>query len=405
MDWFAGAKAAQEEGVTRATHQKYDRSWRLWLDFQRRCNTNNPYLDGLESSDKIQLIGAFMHAVRIGTFNPQGRQVSADTAKKAVNHVAAEIVASGRPDPTKNSTGKTDIRILRQKKSYHEQDPPAKHQKALPTEVYKYIYNTAHSPREKARATLLCGALFWGCRSCEYTKVPRKLQKTRPLRARDFTFKYGHKTIPHSDPSISSAQTIIARFGLQKSGANYDEIPMDATTDPILNPPSLIASTISRLRSYPGFNPNWPIFTFYDEETKTFSQITNTEIENDIKRAVAALGRDRLGFGPEDVGTHSNRSSLAMLLYLQHVPPYTIMLIGRWRSDAFLTYIEQQCKEFTKGMSQIMLNIDSFSQTTRRNKNHKPTLHSTSQRHFSNLHNAHFVHFGRLNALRSNCRS
>lgn len=346
-----------------------------------------------------------MHAVRIGTFNPQGRQVSGATARKAVGHVAAEIVASGRPDPTKNSSGRTDIRIIRQTKSYHERDPPTKHQKALPIEVYKYIYNTARSTREKARATLLCGALFWGCRSCEYTKVPRKLQKTRPLRIRDFTFKSGHKTIPHDDPNIFFAQTIIAKFGLQKSGAHYDEIPMDKTSDPILNPPSLIASTISRLRSYPGFNPNWPIFTFYDEETKTFSPITNSEIEDDIKRAVSALGRDILGFGPEDVGTHSNRSSLAMLLYLQQVPPYTIMLIGRWRSDAFLTYIEQQCREFTRGMSQIMLNINSFKETQTNNRTHQHTLHSTSQRNFSNLHNAHFVHFGRLNALRSNCRS
>ena len=346
-----------------------------------------------------------MHAVRTGTFNPHGKQVSATTARKTVSHVAAEIVASGRPDPTKNSSGKTDIRIIRQKKSYHEQDPPPKHQKALPTEVYRYIYQTATTPREKARATLLCGALFWGCRSCEYTKVPRKLQKTRPLRSRDFTFKSGNRTIPHDDPNIFLAQTIIASFGLQKSGAHYDEIPMDTTNDPILNPTYLIATTISRLRSYPGFNQDWPIYTFYDEETRTFDPITNKEIENDIKRAVAMLGEDKLGFGPDDVGTHSNRSSLAMLLYLQHVPPYTIMLIGRWRSDAFLTYIEQQCKEFTKGMSQLMLNIDSFNKKTTNNKTHERKLRSTPPHHFSNLHDAHFVHFGRLNALRSNCRS
>ena len=138
---------------------------------------------------------------------------------------------------------------------------------------------------------------------------------------------------------------------------------------------------------------------------KKRNPITNSEIEDDIKRAVSALGRDILGFGPEDVGTHSNRSSLAMLLYLQQVPPYTIMLIGRWRSDAFLTYIEQQCREFTRGMSQIMLNINSFKETQTNNRTHQHTLHSTSQRNFSNLHNAHFVHFGRLNALRSNCRS
>lgn len=343
-----------------------------------------------------------MHAVRCGTFNPQSKRVSGATARTAVNHVASAIVASGRPDPTRNAAGKTDVRILRQSKAYREVDPPTRHQKALPPEVYRVILESAASPRSAARATLLAGALFFGCRSCEYSKVPRKEQKTRPLRACDFDFRSGARIIPHDDPAIFHADTVVAKFASQKSGVYEDEIPMDKTTDPALNPVALWATTITRLRSYPDYDPRWPVFTYFNAETSRFHPIRSSEIEGDIKRAVSAIGRDTLGFGPDDVGTHSNRSALAMQLYLQGVPPYTIMLIGRWRSDAFLSYIEKQCKEFTKGMSQIMLTLDSFYHLpTHRQQPSPSTASSSTPKARPNRRDAHFVHFGRLNALRS----
>ena len=139
------------------------------------------------------------------------------------------------------------------------------------------------------------------------------------------------------------------------------------------------------------------MYTYYNGSR--FLPIRSKEIETDIKRAVSAIGKDVLGFGPDEVGTHSNRSSLAMQLYLQGVPPYTIMLIGRWRSDAFLNYIEKQCKEFTKGMSQVMLTLDSFYQLPRQQL--PPQGPDAPARTRPNRRDAHFVHFGRLNALRS----
>ena len=40
-----------------------------------------------------------------------------------------------------------------------------------------------------------------------------------------------------------------------------------------------------------------------------------------------------------------------MAMYLNDVPTYTIMLVGRWSSDAFLKYIRRQVQEFTSGVS------------------------------------------------------
>ncbi|EJK61348.1 hypothetical protein THAOC_18179, partial [Thalassiosira oceanica] len=81
---------------------------------------------------------------------------------------------------------------------------------------------------------------------------------------------------------------------------------------------------------------------------------------SDIRAAVRAIGPKVLGFTSNDVGTHSVRSSFAMMAYLAKEPVYTIMLIGRWSSTAFLSYIEPQIKEFTGGVSKRMLTHETF---------------------------------------------
>ena len=62
----------------------------------------------------------------------------------------------------------------------------------------------------------------------------------------------------------------------------------------------------------------------------------------------------------DKLGASSLRTSAAMMMYLAREQVYTIMLVGRWSSDAFLAYIEKQVKEFTKGVSSRMLQSDTF---------------------------------------------
>jgi hypothetical protein len=47
-----------------------------------------------------------------------------------------------------------------------------------------------------------------------------------------------------------------------------------------------------------------------------------------IRTAIADKGTERLGFTPEDCGTHSVRSAAAMAMHMASVPAYTILTIG-----------------------------------------------------------------------------
>jgi hypothetical protein len=57
-----------------------------------------------------------------------------------------------------------------------------------------------------------------------------------------------------------------------------------------------------------------------------------------LRHFIATVDPD-LNLKPNEVGLHSLRSSAAMAMYLNKVLVYTIILLGRWSSDAFLRYI------------------------------------------------------------------
>lgn len=83
-------------------------------------------------------------------------------------------------------------------------------------------------------------------------------------------------------------------------------------------------------------------------------------IRTRLLTAVKVMGKDKVGFESHEVGCHSILMGAVMALYLSHVPVLTIMIIGRWKSDAFLCYICTQVAMFSQNLTDKMLEVDSF---------------------------------------------
>jgi hypothetical protein len=98
--------------------------------------------------------------------------------------------------------------------------------------------------------------------------------------------------------------------------------------------------------------------TYYFQRKLTF--ITSSQVRTKLRSAADVLGPDRLGYSSHEIGTHSIRSGAAMAMYLNDVPVYTIMLVGRWSSDAFLKYIRRQVQQFSTGVSARMIKTSHF---------------------------------------------
>ena len=105
-------------------------------------------------------------------------------------------------------------------------------------------------------------------------------------------------------------------------------------TDIDMCPVQAWAATVTRIQSYAGTSGDTPIDAF-SARGKIFS-ISSAVMRAYLRRATTEIGTDKLGFETKSVGTHSIRSSFAMMLLLNNEAESVVMKKGRWKSNAFL---------------------------------------------------------------------
>lgn len=264
-----------------------------------------------------------------------------------------------RHDPRLDSDGKTSTLLQSQFKAFQDEDPPPKQQKALPGCVLRQLHRLQTTPRLQAIANLCTGAFFFAMRSCEYLSVGGLPRKTKRLRLRNIKFYKNQIEVPHSSTELTKSDFVSITFEDQKNDQKNDTITMHSTTDHILCPVKSWARVILRVLDIPDADQDYFVNSFWDNGKLHF--ISNKDALRALKAAAVTIGEAKLGFAPADLGTHSLRSGAAMAMYLDEVPVYTIMLIGRWSSDAFLLYIRKQVEQFSHNVSNRMIQNLSFT--------------------------------------------
>ena len=208
---------------------------------------------------------------------------------------------------------------------------------------------------DKPLGELATGAFFFGMRSCEYLSV-KGGRKTKRLTVNDVRFFRNNVEIKNKkDPITKFADTVSITFIFQKNKQKNVTVTQPRSGSYIC-PVNIWYSIISRILQYKGTSKDTGVNAVLVGKTIHF--ITRDEMMRHLKHTVNNM--TGLGFTGDDVGTHSIRSSLAMALYLKRRPVSTIMLLGRWSSDAFLLYIRRQVQEFSKGVSADMVNQEDF---------------------------------------------
>ena len=223
--------------------------------------------------------------------------------------------------------------------------------------MIRHVAAQKSNPLEQAISQLIVGAFFYAMRSCEYLQVPNyEGRKTKIVRLKDIRFFKNSQPIPHSSNLIHTADVVAITFRSQKNEERNDIINQFSTGDATLYPVKAWAAIVTRIRSYKHSSDESPVNTY--QVGDKLVQITSANVRVALRQSVLSIGQDKLGFGPDDVGTHSIRSGAAMAMYLAKEPVYTIMLLGRWSSDAFLKYIRRQVQDFSTGVSGRMLSVE-----------------------------------------------
>ena len=165
--------------------------------------------------------------------------------------------------------------------------------------------------------------------------------------------------LAHSDKELPQADFVTITFVDQKNGERMESVTQFCTNDRVLCPVRAAATIVKRIRAIPSTTEETTINAYIDQSQK-LAYVTSKQVKEALRAAVATIGESKLGFSSSEVGTHSIRSGAAMAMHLAEVPVYTIMIIGRWSSDAFLRYIRKQVAQFSQNIAQQMLSTQNY---------------------------------------------
>jgi len=214
-------------------------------------------------------------------------------------------------------------------------------------------------------------AFFWAMRSCEYLQVEFGSRKTAPVCLGSFTFVKDGCILPLDSPEIPFADSVAILFLRQKNQCKGQIITQHKTDDPVFSPVKVCARIVQRMLRE-GWDHSTPVYKYRNAAGKP-AKVSSTAALMYLRDFVQY--HPGAGLVPERVGTHSIRTSSAMAMVLNNIDPLRVMMIGRWRSTAFINYIREEVQEFSQSVATAMISRLDFNQHTipsiELNRNHR----------------------------------
>jgi hypothetical protein len=168
-----------------------------------------------------------------------------------------------------------------------------------------------------------------------------------------------------NDPSATTAAVrVMVTFRDQKNGKKFDKRTMSRTTDPLLCPVKLWLQIVSNVQSLPRTDINSPVCTYFDHKLGKLAEVNADDMLLFLREICRAMGPERVGYLPSQIGNKSIRSGCAMALFINKTSVPMIMMAGRWSSDAFLVYIRPQVLEWSGNLSNRLIAVDHWRNGT-----------------------------------------
>jgi hypothetical protein len=110
--------------------------------------------------------------VRNGRFSSDTfKTLAAGTVRNTISSVCSTFRGNGRPNPSKDKDLQSCFLLKRLYRSYANDDPKQKQQKAIPLCVIAEIAKQKDTELQQAIGQLTTLAIFFAMQSCEYLKV------------------------------------------------------------------------------------------------------------------------------------------------------------------------------------------------------------------------------------------
>ena len=251
-------------------------------------------------------------------------------------------------------------------KAFESKDAPTKKQKAVTPELLRDLTKLwDHAPTgTRHTANLIVGAYFFAMRACEFctTETPGRTQQ---LTVENLVFRgLSNEVIQHDDKDlIQKSEFVTICFANQKNGMKMEKRSQRKTGEIELCPVRAWGKVIQQLVmdfQSADERQNTPVCRYKDLGVP--KEVTVTDVKNLLRRTCHLMsGENRYGIKAEELGTRSIRSGAAMALAIQGGHSDSkIMMLGRWKSNAFLRYIRPQTLEWGGSTSNEMARTPNF---------------------------------------------
>lgn len=250
-------------------------------------------------------------------------------------------------------------------RGYEKEDPPPRRQKAVTPVLLLDLVDYARGLPQWAKHTadLIVGGYFFAMRVCEFCSTERP-GRTRKLTLGDIVFRdQDSRVVDQTDPRLDGkAMFVTICFSDQKNGTKMERRSHQKTGQEILCPVKAWVRTVQRVRSQFRTRDNNSIPVCAYKEGHSAKEISSSQVLQLLRSSCKFHdGENRYGIKESELGTRSIRSGAAMALALQgDTSDQKIMMLGRWKSTAFLHYIRPQVLEWAGDAAQQMSTTKSF---------------------------------------------
>ena len=250
-------------------------------------------------------------------------------------------------------------------RGYEREDPPPRRQKAVTPALLLDLVDYAKccSDWAKHTADLIVGAYFFAMRVCEFcsTETPGR---TKKLTLGDIVFRSQEsRVVDQQDPTLDEkAMFVTICFSDQKNGTKMERRSHRKTGHEILCPVKAWVRIVQKVRSQFRTKEDNSIPVCAYKDGNRAREIGSSQVLQLLRSSCKFHdGEHRYGIKASELGTRSIRSGAAMALALQgNSSDQKIMMLGRWKSTAFLHYIRPQVLEWAGDAAQQMSKTKSF---------------------------------------------
>ena len=336
----------------------------------------------------IQVLITYASFVRNGGWN-EGDSVSAPNVQAHLRGITSFYTQSLLPDPLAQP-GFPGVRIAQLTsltKIFAANDGPVLHKNPVPASAVVHIRDTAQAISAASTASLppldqlvlsrigdLCECAFlllW--RPSEYTGSS-SLTHDSCLDLGSISFLDTHGSALFADgkatallPEVNGlallpelATQVCINHGRQKNGQRDEWQPFSRNSrydhqDGIRLCPVKAAARLVTSLLHQGANADTRLSSV--SYSSTTVHVTAKDISSSLKSAVAHLGEAHLGIQAAHVSAHSLRTGGGFCYHVSGIGDAALRILGRWRSDAFISYIRARTAK--TGASASLLSKDA----------------------------------------------